>query len=55
MTKMIQLSGVPEDVHRALEMRAAAIRFEHEHREAIEAHNKFIDENGIWSERFRPW
>jgi antitoxin CcdA len=30
-------------------------RFSDEHREAIEAHNKFIDEHGIWSEKLRTW
>lgn len=106
---MIQLSDIPEDVHRKLELRAAEaglslseflirefekiaaqtsqqeflkrlgnrpvrhispspteiireerdIRsresFQSEYREAIEAHNRFIDENGIWSESFRNW
>jgi len=30
-------------------------RFSEEHREAIEAHNRFIDEHGIWSEKLRTW
>lgn len=30
-------------------------RFQDESREAIEAHNKFVEENGIWSEKLRTW
>jgi antitoxin CcdA len=30
-------------------------RFQDESREAIESHNKFIEENGIWSEKLRTW
>jgi|WetSurMetagenome_2_1015567.scaffolds.fasta_scaffold776025_1 antitoxin CcdA len=30
-------------------------RFKEESREAIEAYNRFIEENGIWSEKFRTW
>lgn len=30
-------------------------RFKEESREAIEAHNRFIEENGIWSEKYRQW
>nr|WP_167083444.1 type II toxin-antitoxin system CcdA family antitoxin [Rhizomicrobium palustre] len=30
-------------------------KFQDEHRAALEAHNDFIDQNGIWSEKFRNW
>jgi post-segregation antitoxin (ccd killing protein) len=30
-------------------------RFTEEHRDAIEAHNRFIVEHGIWSEKYRSW
>ena len=26
-----------------------------ENREAIKAYNKFVEENGLWSEEFRSW
>ena len=26
-----------------------------ENREAIKAYNKFVEENGIWSDEFRTW
>jgi antitoxin CcdA len=30
-------------------------RFQEEHREAIEAHNRFIEKYGIFGEEFRNW
>jgi antitoxin CcdA len=30
-------------------------RFQDEHRDAIEAHNRFIEKNGIWSKKYRSW
>jgi antitoxin CcdA len=30
-------------------------RFQEEHREAFEAHNRFIEEHGIWSKKYRSW
>jgi antitoxin CcdA len=30
-------------------------RFKEESREAIESYNRFIEENGIWSEKYRTW
>jgi post-segregation antitoxin (ccd killing protein) len=29
--------------------------FQDEHRGAIEAHNRFIDKHGIWSQKYRLW
>ena len=30
-------------------------RWSEENKEAIEAHNRFIEEHGIWSEKYRSW
>ncbi len=30
-------------------------RWSEEHKEAIESHNRFIEEHGIWSEKYRSW
>jgi antitoxin CcdA len=43
----INLSQAFEDTSRE--------RTKEEHKEAIEAHNRFIEENGIWSEEYRNW
>ncbi len=51
----INLSQTLEDELRKKVREENVRRFNEEHREAIEAHNKFIDEHGIWSEKFRTW
>lgn len=30
-------------------------RWEEENREALEAHNRFIEKHGIWSAKYRSW
>ena len=30
-------------------------QWKRENREAIKAYNKFVEENGIWSDEFRTW
>ena len=40
-----------EDVVR----RHRAEQWKRENREAIKAYNKFVAENGIWSDEFRTW
>jgi hypothetical protein len=42
---------VPDDARREERIRP----FTEEHRDAIEAHNRFIVEHGIWSEKYRSW
>ncbi len=32
-----------------------AEQWKRENREAIQAYNKFVEENGIWSDEFRTW
>ncbi len=51
----INLSQTLEDELRKKVREEKIRRFNEEHREAIEAHNRFIDEHGIWSEKFRTW
>jgi antitoxin CcdA len=35
--------------------RRRAEQWKVENREAIKAYNKFVEENGIWSDEFRTW
>jgi antitoxin CcdA len=35
--------------------RHRAERWKQDNREAIRAYNKFVEENGIWSDEFRTW
>jgi antitoxin CcdA len=51
----IVLSQTLEDALRTKVREEKVRRFGEEHREAIESYNKFIEENGIWSETFRTW
>jgi antitoxin CcdA len=30
-------------------------KFQEEHREAIASYNRFIEEHGIWSKKYRKW
>jgi antitoxin CcdA len=51
----INLSQVLEDELRARLADECTRRFQEQHREAIEAHNKFIEEHGVWSKKYRSW
>ncbi len=51
----INLSQTLEDELRKRVRQAKIDRWSEEHKEAIEAHNRFIEENGIWSEKYRSW
>ena len=51
----INLSQTLEDALRKRTQDARDRRFQDEHREAIEAHNRFIEKNGIWSKKYRSW
>lgn len=51
----INLSQLLESELRARTQRERDRRFQEEHRAAIESHNRFIDDNGIWSEKYRSW
>src|SRR5262245_8627781 len=51
----LNLSQVLNDELRRRVTEEKIRRFEAEHREAIEAHNRFIDKHGIFGEEFRNW
>jgi antitoxin CcdA len=51
----INLSQTLEDALRRRTQDERDRRFQDEHREAIEAHNRFIEKNGIWSKKYRSW
>jgi len=51
----INLSQTLEDALRKRTQDERDRRFQDEHREAIEAHNRFIEKNGIWSKKYRSW
>ena len=51
----INLSAALEGELRRLTEAERIKRFQEEHREAFEAHNRFIEEHGIWSEKYRSW
>jgi antitoxin CcdA len=51
----INLSQTLEDALRKRTQDERDRRFRDEHREAIEAHNRFIEKNGIWSKKYRSW
>lgn len=51
----INLSQTLEDELRRRVREEKAQRFHEEHREAINSYNRFIEEHGIWSEKFRSW
>jgi antitoxin CcdA len=51
----INLSQVLEDELRNLVKGERIRRFTEENRDAIDSYNRFIEENGIWSEKYRNW
>ena len=51
----INLSQTLEDILRKLTQEARDAKWQEENREALEAHNRFIEEHGIWSKKYRSW
>jgi antitoxin CcdA len=51
----INLSQTLEDTLRQRTQDERNRRFQDDHREAIEAHNRFIEKHGIWSKKYRSW
>jgi antitoxin CcdA len=51
----LNLSRTLEDELRRMVHDEKVRRFKEESREAIESYNRFIEENGIWSEKYRTW
>ena len=51
----LNLSQVLEDELRKRMKEEKTRRFQEEHHEAIEAHNRFIEKHGIFGEEFRNW
>jgi antitoxin CcdA len=51
----INLSQTLEDALRKRTQTERDRHFQDEHREAIEAHNRFIEKHGIWSKKYRSW
>jgi antitoxin CcdA len=51
----LNLSQVLEDELRKRVKEEKTRRFQEEHRDAIEAHNRFIEKHGIWSAKYRSW
>ena len=51
----INLSQACEQTLRDLTEEERIRRFQEENREAIESYNRFIEKNGVWSEKYRKW
>ena len=51
----INLSQTLEDELRKRTQEAREAKWQEENREAFEAHNRFIEKHGIWSEKYRSW
>ena len=51
----LNLSQVLEDELRKRVTEEKTRRWQEENREAFEAHNRFIEKHGIWSEKYRSW
>jgi antitoxin CcdA len=49
----INLSAALENELRRLTNEERIKRFQEEHREAFESYNRFIEDHGIWSEKYR--
>jgi len=54
-TQGINLSQTLEDELRKRTQEAREAKWQEENREAFEAHNRFIEKHGIWSEKYRSW
>jgi antitoxin CcdA len=51
----LNLSQLLEDELRKRVTEERTRRFQEEHREAFDAHNRFIEKHGIWSAKHRSW
>jgi antitoxin CcdA len=51
----LNLSQVMEEELRKRVTEERTRRFQEEHREAFDAHNRFIEKHGIWSAKYRSW
>ena len=51
----LNLSQVLEDELKKRVTEERTRRWQEENREAIEAHNRFIEKRGIWSTKYRSW
>jgi antitoxin CcdA len=51
----INLSRALEEELRKRTQEQKIRRFKEESREAVESYNRFIEEHGIWSEKYRSW
>ncbi len=51
----LNLSQVLEDELRRRVKDEKTRRFQEEHRDAIEAHNRFIEKHGIFGAKYRSW
>jgi antitoxin CcdA len=51
----INLSQALEDELRKRTQESREAKWQEENREALEAHNRFIEKHGIWSEKYRSW
>lgn len=51
----MNISQVLEDELRKRVTEEKTRRWQEENREAIDAHNRFIEKHGIWSEKYRSW
>ena len=51
----LNLSRVLEDELKKRVSEERTRRFQEEHREAFDAHNRFIEKHGIWSAKYRSW
>ena len=51
----INLSQTLEDELRRLTDDARVKKWQEKNRAAIDSHNRFVDEHGVWSEKYRSW
>ena len=51
----LNLSQVLEDELKKRVTEERTRRWQEEHREAFDAHNRFIEKHGIWSAKYRSW
>jgi len=51
----INLSQTLEDELKKRTQAALEAKWREENRDALESHNRFVEEHGIWSEKYRSW
>jgi antitoxin CcdA len=51
----LNLSKVLEDELRKRVTEEKTRRWQEEHKDAVDGHNRFIEKHGIWSEKYRSW